>query len=52
MNKTLLQLKSELETVHNEQRAQKREIERLNTRMDAYEEMVKFLEGNRLKVAE
>lgn len=48
MNKELSILKSQLETVHNEQRAQKRDIEKLNTRLDEYETMLAFLEGNRL----
>ena len=47
-NKELSILKSQLETVHNEQRAQKRDIEKLNTRLDEYETMLAFLEGNRL----
>lgn len=48
MNKELSILKSQLETVHNEQRAQKRDIEKLNARLDEYETMLAFLEGNRL----
>lgn len=51
-NIDVLRINSEVETIHNEQRAQKRNIEKLNRRMDEYEKLIAYLEGNRLEVKE